>query len=94
MTVRNKAIRTKKSTASRRVVTNRSGHFTGYYFSMKNSRVIQYESILERDYIYLIETDRGVKSYTEQPEKLVWLDGTGKENETTFDFCVERAATT
>jgi hypothetical protein len=56
-----------RSIATRKVVTYRSGHFTGVVPSSKNNRVIQYESILERDYIQLVESDRDVKSYSEQP---------------------------
>jgi hypothetical protein len=78
-----------RSIASRKVVTYRSGHFTGFVPSSKNSRMIQYESILERDYIQLVESDRDVVGYSEQPTPLDWSNGV-EFFETTFDFRVER----
>jgi hypothetical protein len=78
-----------RSVATRKVVTYRSGHFTGYVPSAKNKRMVQYESILERDYIQLVESDRDVLGYSEQPEKLKWSDG-DETYDTTFDFEVYR----
>lgn len=40
---------------------------TGYFTSLKNSRNVAYESLLERDFFLLIEFDRSVASYEEQP---------------------------
>jgi hypothetical protein len=90
MTVVNRARHMGRSVATRKVVTYRSGHFTGYVPSTKNGRMIQYESILERDFIQLIEADRDVVSYSEQPTPLEWSDGY-EFFKTTFDFCVERS---
>lgn len=84
-----RALHIGRSTSSRKVVTYRSGHFTGWVPSRKNGRVVQYESILERDYIQLIEADPGVESYTEQPTAMRWDDG-DRHYETTFDFEVKR----
>jgi hypothetical protein len=78
-----------RSISSRKVVTYRSGHFTGYVPSEKNRRMVQYESILERDYIQLVECDRDVLGYSEQPKTLDWSDGV-KTYTTTFDFVVHR----
>jgi hypothetical protein len=89
MSVSNRAQRMGRSIASRRVVTYRSHHFTGYVPSIKNERMIQYESILERDYIQLIESDLDVVGYTEQPTPLTWSDGV-ENYTTTFDFEVKR----
>jgi hypothetical protein len=89
MSVKNRALKMGRSVSSRKVVTYRSGHFTGYVPSVKNERMIQYESILERDYIQLIETDREIISYSEQPVPLKWSDGID-HFVTTFDFKVER----
>jgi hypothetical protein len=83
----NRAGRMGRSVSSRQVVNYRSGHFTGYVPSLKNNRMIQYESILERDYIMLIEADLDVVAYSEQPEALKWSDGKAFYM-TTFDFCV------
>lgn len=90
MSVKNRAMKMGRSIASRKVVTYRSGHFTGFVPSSKNNRMIQYESILERDYIQLVESDLGVVRYTEQPTPLTWSDGFD-DYTTTFDFEVERA---
>lgn len=76
-----------RSVATRKVVTYRRDNFTGFVPSRKNSRVIQYESLLERDYIQLLEADPGVFAYSEQPTPLKWSDGVSSY-ETTFDFCV------
>jgi hypothetical protein len=54
-----KPIRKIKNTGSRKN--------TGYFPSEKNERSIAYESLLERDYLYLLEFDKDVISYTEQP---------------------------
>ncbi|MVT52592.1 hypothetical protein GPL17_19100 [Bradyrhizobium yuanmingense] len=76
-----------RSVATRKVVTYRRDNFTGFVPSRKNGRVIQYESLLERDYIQLLEADPGVVAYSEQPTPLKWSDGVSSY-ETTFDFCV------
>jgi hypothetical protein len=89
MSVLNRARHIGRSVATRKVVTYRSGHFTGYVPSGKNQRIIQYESILERDYIQLVEIDKDVLGYSEQPEKLSWSDGVD-HYDTTFDFEVYR----
>ncbi|WGD52441.1 hypothetical protein QA641_00345 [Bradyrhizobium sp. CB1650] len=51
--------------------------------------MVQYESILERDYIQLLESDPGVLKYSEQPKALRWSDGE-HSYKTTFDFAVTR----
>ncbi|AFQ42443.1 TnsA endonuclease N-terminal domain-containing protein [Desulfosporosinus meridiei] len=51
----------------RKIQNTSSKKHTGIFPSEKNGRLIEWESLLERDYIYLLEFDRGVKSYTEQP---------------------------
>lgn len=89
MTVENRVRHMGRSVSSRKVVTYRSGHFTGYVPSGKNRRMIQYESILERDYIQLAECDNDVLGYSEQPVKLNWSDGVDFYD-TTFDFEVFR----
>jgi hypothetical protein len=84
MSVANRALRMGRSVSSRKVVTYRSNHFTGFVHSKKNKRQIQYESILERDYIMLIESDRAIDSYREQVP-LAWMYG-DERFVTTFDF--------
>ena len=43
---------------------------TGFFPSIKNERPVAFESLLERDYIYLLEYDSDVISYQEQPIKI------------------------
>lgn len=57
---------------SRRVVTRSSRKFCGYYPSKKLGRMVEWESLLERDAILLFEFSRGVKSYQEQPEQIMY----------------------
>lgn len=89
MSVQTRAKHMGRSDASRKVVTYRSGHFTGFVPSRKNGDVVQYESILERDYIQLLEADPGVLRYSEQPKPICWSDGE-ESYTTTFDFVVVR----
>lgn len=48
---------------------------TGYFASVKNGRNIAYESLLERDFFLLLEFDRLVSSYEEQPLRLSYRYG-------------------
>ncbi|GLR84056.1 hypothetical protein [Bradyrhizobium iriomotense] len=89
MSVQARAKHMGRSDATRKVVTYRSGHFTGFVPSRKNGDMVQYESILERDYIQLLESDQGVLKYSEQPNALRWSDGE-RSYKTTFDFVVTR----
>jgi TnsA endonuclease N terminal len=61
----------------------------GKFASDKTSAVIPYESHLERDYIYFLEIDPDVISYTGQPFKLNYYLN-GKLLRYTPDFFVER----
>lgn len=40
---------------------------TGYFASVKNKKLITFESTLERDFFTILEFDSNVKSYEEQP---------------------------
>jgi hypothetical protein len=73
--------------ATRKVVTYRRDNFTGFVPSRKNGRMVQHESLLERDYIQLLESDPGVIACSEQPIPLKRSDGVNSY-ETTFDFSV------
>jgi hypothetical protein len=56
-----------------RKVVNRSGRgFRGYFPSRKLGRLVEWESLLERDAIILFEFSNGIKSYQEQPELIVY----------------------
>ena len=60
---------------SRRVITRSGRHFRGRYPSRKLGRMVAFESLIERDVILLLEFSRGVQSYQEQPERIVYSDG-------------------
>jgi hypothetical protein len=76
-----------RSVATRKVVTYRRDNFSGFVPTRKNGRVVPHESLLELDYIRLLESDPGVIAYSEQPTPLKWSDGVNSY-ETTFDFIV------
>ncbi|MCB8818877.1 Tn7 transposase TnsA N-terminal domain-containing protein [Desulfosporosinus shakirovi] len=51
-----------------RKITNKgSKKKIGFFPSEKNGRSIAWESLVERDYMYLLEFDHGVRSFCEQP---------------------------
>ena len=77
-----------RSTSTRDITTGRRTNFTGYFPSQKNGRLIVYESLNERDFVALLEDNRGVIRYDEQPPTLEWSDGE-EIYETTFDFRYE-----
>ncbi|TRX34988.1 heteromeric transposase endonuclease subunit TnsA [Flavobacterium sp. ZT3R18] len=47
---------------------------TGHICSIKNNEHVEFESSLERDFIYLLEYNLEVKRYYEQPIKIHYLD--------------------
>ena len=59
----------------RKVVTRSGRGFRGYFPSKKLNRMVEYESLLERDAILLFEFSSGVVSYQEQPEMIYYNDG-------------------
>jgi TnsA endonuclease N terminal len=64
---------------------NHSGSFTGKFPSLKMKRMIQFESGVEKDFIYLLEYDRRISSYEEQPVCIEYkIDG--KKHTYTPDF--------
>lgn len=74
-----------------RKITNRgSKKNIGKFPSLKMGRTIKWESLIERDMIYLLEYDREVMTYEEQPDRIYYvLDG--KEHYYTPDFKVDKA---
>ena len=50
-----------------RNVTNRGGNVIGRFPSLKMQRMIAFESLLERDFIYLLDYDAAVTWFEEQP---------------------------
>lgn len=62
----------------RRIVTASKRTFHGYVPSAKPGnkyRLVGYESILERDFIQLVEDDKAVVRYDEQPGLFKWRNG-------------------
>ncbi|GJN59188.1 Tn7 transposase TnsA N-terminal domain-containing protein [Elizabethkingia anophelis] len=49
---------------------------------------IQFESSLERDFIFLLEFDRDIKQYLEQPLEIVYKDKSGKQRKYIPDFII------
>ena len=50
-----------------RKVSNRGGNATGRFPSLKMRRMIAFESLLERDFVYLLDFDAAVEWFEEQP---------------------------
>lgn len=67
----------------------RSRKNVGYFPSTKNCRNISFESLLEEDYIYLIEYEKSVLSYLEQPVAIEYYYNSRKYKYTP-DFKVNR----
>jgi hypothetical protein len=57
---------------ARKVVTRSGRKIRGYFPSRKMERMIEWESLLERDAILLMEFSSGIKYYREQPERIVY----------------------
>lgn len=50
-----------------RKVANHGHNIIGRFPSLKLGRMVDFESLIERDYIYLLDFDPAVASFTEQP---------------------------
>jgi hypothetical protein len=71
-----------------RTVSNRGRrNVIGYFPSLKMRRMVQFESTLERDLIYLLDFDRRVTAFEEQPLKITYQHE-GKTLSYTPDFQV------
>jgi hypothetical protein len=69
-----------------RTVSNRGRrNVIGYFPSLKMRRMVQFESTLERDLIYLLDFDPQVAEFEEQPLKIVYQHE-GKRLSYTPDF--------
>lgn len=72
---------------SREVVRPTTHRYVGRYSSVKNQRMVHWESKLERDQIVLLEIDPEVLAYAEQPTPFFYeIDG--KQHKYTPDFLV------
>jgi hypothetical protein len=50
-----------------RKVSNRGGNIVGHFPSLKLGRMVAFESLIERDFIYLLDYELGVEHFSEQP---------------------------
>jgi hypothetical protein len=71
-----------------RKIPLRYSSLSGEKSSIKNNRRIQFESSLEADFIDLLEWDRNVKFYEEQPFKIEFFDENQKPRYYIPDFLV------
>jgi hypothetical protein len=72
-----------------RKVSNRGGNTIGHFPSLKMGRMIDYESLIECDLIYLLEFEQDVTWYAEQPLTIPY-HCQGKERGYTPDFHIVR----
>ena len=56
-----------------RKVSNRGGSVIGRFPSIKMGRMIAFESLLERDFIYLLDYEADVEQFEEQPLTIEYL---------------------
>lgn len=59
---------------------------SGRFYSVKNNTEVIFESSLERDMIMMMEIDKYIKYYHEQPVKISFTDRLGKRRSYTPDF--------
>lgn len=50
-----------------RKVSNRGGNIIGHFPSLKLERMVEFESLIERDFIYILDFDPEVEWFSEQP---------------------------
>lgn len=72
-----------------REIGNKNLSLSGQFSSEKIKSIVQFESSLERDLIYLLEFNTDVKTYIEQPLLIYYEDEFGTEHTYTPDFLVE-----
>jgi hypothetical protein len=75
--------------AARKIKNSGTKKNTGFFPSIKNERPVAFESLLERDYIYLLEFDSDVLCYKEQPITITYCHS-NKNYKYTPDFLVQR----
>ncbi len=71
---------------ARKVVTRSGRGFRGNFPSKKLNRMVQFESILERDAIKWFDSDPEVVSFQEQPTIIFYLDEMGESRKYFPDF--------
>lgn len=72
-----------------REITAKRFSLTGVVNSKRLKTTIQFESSLERDFIYLLEYDDNVKYYLEQPLEIKYVDSQGNDRRYYPDFLIE-----
>lgn len=72
---------------SRKVVTRSGRKFRGYFPSRKLNRMVEWESLLERDAILYFEFSPGIINYQEQPE-VIFFDQGGEMHRYHPDFAI------
>jgi hypothetical protein len=77
------------ATPARKITNRGSKKNIGKFFSFKMQSLIWYESLNERDYMYLLEIDPDVVSYRSQPLKISYTLN-HQLRQYTPDFLVER----
>lgn len=71
----------------RKIPTNRRS-LTGLVASQKNGRMVASESSLERDFLLLLDFDRAMERYEEQPVRIEYRDRAGRRRTYTPDVLV------
>lgn len=74
---------------ARKITNAGTTKLIGKFPSLKMGKVVWYESLLERDYLYLLEIDPDVVSYREQPGRIYYTLN-GRSHHYTPDLLVER----
>ncbi|MUG92149.1 transposase [Scytonema sp. UIC 10036] len=77
------------TTLARKITNTGTKKNIGRFFSFKMRELIWYESLNERDYMYLLEIDPDVLSYSTQPFKISYILDE-KVRRYTPDFLVQR----
>lgn len=72
-----------------REITLKSSSLTGIINSNRLKIPLQFESSLERDFIYLLEYDHKVRNYLEQPLEILYTDLQGKQRKYIPDFIID-----
>ncbi|NBD36816.1 MAG: hypothetical protein GVY30_12580 [Chloroflexi bacterium] len=70
-----------------RKVSNRGGNIVGHFPSLKLGRMVAFESLIERDFVYLLDYEPTVERFAEQPLTIQYQHA-GKQRRYTPDFHV------
>jgi hypothetical protein len=73
-----------------RKVSNRGGNVIGHFPSIKMKRMVAFESLIERDYLYLLDYEPHVEWFEEQPLHVKYRHD-DKERHYTPDFHIVEA---